>query len=140
MLTWGSIKRWSIDQFKMHGIFVSHRGYLNSAKGGVQICTREYIDVIEAAGISLTMIPFDVDRRPMTRLRRLIDSSPYVGIADPALIERIAKEANENCIGYIFLNQVNLAPLAAEIRRAIKHSCRLILLSHGLESTDLLHL
>jgi len=40
---------------------------------------------------------------------------------------------------YVFLNVVDLAPLALPLRKQVGERCRIILLSHGLESADYLH-
>ncbi|MCP4309294.1 MAG: glycosyltransferase [bacterium] len=40
---------------------------------------------------------------------------------------------------FVFLNQVALAPIASRLKRRLPSASRIVLLSHGLESTDLLH-
>jgi hypothetical protein len=52
----------------------------------------------------------------------------------------LAGLANEVDPDFIFLNQTSLAAFASKIRKVIPAKCRIIVLSHGLESTDLLHL
>src|SRR5205809_3828098 len=59
------------------GIFVSYRGYLEGPRGGVQVCTQEYIEIIKAAGVDLRFCPFEGDRRLSTRILRRIVSSGY---------------------------------------------------------------
>lgn len=123
----------------MRGIFVSYRDFLKGGGGGVQICTREYVDAIEAAGIGLTPCPFDGDRRLSTRIGRRLTSSPYFRPAEPGLVDRLANMSADTAPDVIFLNQVALAVYAPQIKARIPNA-RLVLLSHGLESTDLLHL
>ena len=122
------------------GLFVTFRAFLNPPMGGVQLCTREYIDVIRAAGIDLEFCTFDADRRLSTRLIRRFNSSHYFRPADPGLPGRLAKQIASVRPDYLFLNQSNLAALAAKLRDHVPESCKIVLLSHGLESTDLLHL
>src|SRR6185295_6148718 len=122
------------------GIFVAHRGYLEGPRGGGQVCTREYIDVLEAAGIELRLCAVDVDRRYSTRVLRKLIATSYIRPAEPGAREAIARLAAENPPDFVFLNQVDLAPLAADIRRVVPSACRIVVLSHGLESTDLFHL
>ena len=123
----------------MRGIFVSFSRYLGNTSGGVQICTKEYIDVIQAAGITLEILPFEIDKRPWSRLKRLLNSSPYTAFAEDNLADRVAVLAQTEKADFIFLNQVTLAVLAGAIRRRVEPPCKIVLLSHGAEITDLLH-
>lgn len=122
------------------GLFITYRGYLDESGGGVQACTREYRAVIEAAGIDLTTIPFELDRRLSTRLLRHIDSSPYLRPVAPASLKDIIAQVRQSSAEFIFLNQVSLASIGKELRAYLRPGARLIVLSHGMESTDLLHL
>jgi hypothetical protein len=122
------------------GLFVSYRPFLEGARGGVQICTREYLDVIGAAGVELTLTPFDGDRRVSTRLLRQTDSSPYLRPFEKPLLDRVRALAADVKPAFVFLNQVSIAALAAQIRPWLPDDCRIVLLSHGMEITDLLHL
>ena len=124
----------------MKGLFVSYRGFLAEGRGGgVQVCTREYVDVIRAAGFDLALVPFESDRRLSTRLLRRWTSSPYFRPAPPSLLQELERRAVEDAPDVVFLNQVALASLAPRIRQVMPHA-RIVVLSHGLESTDLLHL
>lgn len=120
-------------------LFVSFQGFLEGAKGGVQVCTREYIDVIRAAGIDLTILPFSLDRRPVTRVLRQFNSSPYFRAFEPSLPSILAGLVQQTSFDFVFLNQVSLATLAPRIRPLLPGKCKIVVLSHGLESTDLLH-
>ena len=121
------------------GLFVSSRGHLGDGKGGVQLCTNEFIEVIEAAGVSLTTLPFDGDRSWSARLLRLIDSSPFVRPHGRSLAGDIVRAVQQQPVDYIFLNQEFLAPVAPVIRPKLPAGCRIVILSHGAEITDLLH-
>ena len=101
------------------GIFVSYRGYLEGPRGGVQVCTQEYIEVIKAAGVDLRFCPFEGDRRLSTRILRRLVSSGYFRPAEPAVLKRMARLVAERRPDFVFLNQVALAPLAREIRELI---------------------
>ena len=71
------------------GLFISQSNFLKSGGGGVQICTREFIDVIEAADVDLTILPFEPDRRLSTSLLRLVDCSrPSSGRSQPTCCRR----------------------------------------------------
>jgi hypothetical protein len=122
------------------GIFVSHRGYLEGPPGGVQVCTQEYIKVINAAGVDLRFCRVEGDRRLSTRILRRFVSSSYFRPAEPTVLDTLAQLVGESQPDFVFLNQVALTPLAKRIRRHMPGACKIIVLSHGLESTDLLHL
>jgi hypothetical protein len=122
------------------GIFVSYRGYLEGPRGGVQVCTEEYIEVIKAAGVDLRFCLFEGDRRLSTRISRRFVSSGYFRPTESAVFGAMARLIAERRPDFVFLNQVALAPLARKIRRRIPSDCKIVVLSHGLESTDLLHL
>ena len=121
------------------GLFISQGNFLNSGGGGVQVCTREFIDVIKAAGIDLTILPFEPDRRLSTRLLRLVDSSPFVRPFAPDLLPRIEAAARQTPFDFVFLNQEVLAALGPFLRSRLGERCKIVVLSHGLEHTDLLH-
>jgi hypothetical protein len=124
----------------VNGIFVAHRGYLEGSRGGGQVCTREYIDVLEAAGIELRLCAIDVDKRYSTRVLRKLIATSYIRPAERGACEAIARLAAERPPDFMFLNQVDLAALAADVKRVVPSACRIVVLSHGLESTDLFHL
>jgi hypothetical protein len=65
--------------------------------------------------------------------------SYYFRPFERGLVEKIRAMVESSGAAFIFLNQVNLASIAAELRSVISLDCRIVVLSHGLESTDLLH-
>jgi hypothetical protein len=138
-LAWGAAAEQPREQ-TASGIFVSHRGYLERPGGGVQVCTQEYIEVIKTAGVDLRFCPFEGDRRLSTRIARRFVSSKYLRPAEPAVLDAVVQLVAERQPQFVFLNQVALTPLAREIRQRVPSACKIVVLSHGLESTDLLHL
>ena len=125
---------------KLSGLLVSHRGNFEGNRGGTQICSEEYLETIRAAGVETHLHLLDHDSRISTRLRRrIVSSSTYDHVAPPAQIEELRRVVAETKPEYVFLNQVNLAGLAPDLRPGLGVGGKIILLSHGLESTDLLH-
>lgn len=90
--------------------------------------------------MSLQTVPFDVKHTLWSRVRRLANASPFVGAFDPELVEEIRRLAATTRFDFVFLNQEVLASLAPLIRPFLPKGCRIVVLSHGLESTDLLHI
>jgi hypothetical protein len=122
------------------GLFISQSNFLKSGGGGVQICTREFTDVIKAAGVDLTILPFEPDRRLSTSLLRLVDSSPFVRPFAPDLLSKIEAAARQTPFDFVFLNQEVLATLGPFLRSTLGPHIKIVVLSHGLEHTDLLHM
>lgn len=121
------------------GLFISQSDFLAGTGGGVQICTREFMEVLEAAGIDLTPLPFEPDRRLATRLLRRINSSPFLRPFEPDLLRRIEVAVRKARFDFVFLNQEVLASLGPFLRSVLPANCRIVVLSHGLEPVDLLH-
>lgn len=120
-------------------LFISHTSALTVNSGGVQICTREYINTLKAAGFSLSMVGFDSDQRILVRLKRRFWSRPYTNLLPPTLLDDVISRVENDGIKFIFFNLVDVAPLAESIRARIGEECKIILLSHGMESVDYLH-
>ncbi|MFL5240824.1 MAG: glycosyltransferase [Gemmataceae bacterium] len=121
-------------------VVVSASAYLDTQRvpGGVQICTQEYLATLRAAGFAVTTLDYEPDRRLRARLRRVLQPRPYANRLPPDLEDRIVNAVNEKT-AYVFLNQVDLAPLAENLKKRLGGRAKLVLLSHGLESVDHLH-
>ena len=120
-------------------LFVSNRRFLGGGRGGVQIATAEFIEVFEAMGFAVKPFAVDVDRRLGTRLVRRLCSSPYCGAMDRAARQTLAAAAADATL--VLVNQVTLA---GEVVRALRslgaERPPVVVLSHGAEITDMLHL
>src|ERR1035437_5533389 len=122
------------------GVFVTFSGSLANRHGGAQICTKEYISTLRAAGINLDLCPYELDGRASTRLLKKLWPSSYFRTTEPGVIERIRAVVESNHAKFVFLNQVQLAVIASPLRNILPSNCKIVALSHGLESTDLLHI
>jgi hypothetical protein len=120
-------------------VFVAHAHGLSSALGGQQLCTSEYLRTLRTAGFAVSIKAVEHDRRLLTRLVRRLRPRPYPPEWRPELVDEIVASAREVRARFIFLNLVNLAPLAPLLRARIDAACKIVLLSHGLESVDFLH-
>jgi len=121
------------------GVFVSASGHLSNRPGGAQQCTSEYLATLRAAGIDLDLCQYGLDKRLSTRMVRKFWPTPYFRLAEQGLIGRIHTMVQKCDAKFVFLNQVQLAWVAAPLRNLMKSECQIVVLSHGLESTDLLH-
>lgn len=119
-------------------IFVSSRVFLGNSGGGVQWCTREYLDTINAAGISTAVISYDAPQDFLTRLVRKLFPAPYRGLHYSGLVQEILTAADREGSNLIFLNNTDAASLAPALL-AFRKNLRLIFLSHGVEITDVVN-
>jgi glycosyltransferase involved in cell wall biosynthesis len=117
-------------------IFVTNRSYLATSGGGVQWCTREYIDVISAAGFELDLVEYDVDRRPFARIRRKLTPRPYKDFIPPEIVTSVERARERPQTPWVFLNNSEPLELAADLVRASHGTAKIVYLSHGAELTD----
>jgi glycosyltransferase involved in cell wall biosynthesis len=123
----------------VNAIFVTHATAVSARPGGLQICTREYLDALAAAGFDLALEMIEHDRRLITRARHRLFPTPYPDQWRPSAVDQIVAAAMRTDAQFVCLNLVNLAPLAAVLRPGLPRATRIVLLSHGLESIDFLH-
>ena len=117
------------------GLFISLSNYVKSGFGGVQRCTREYLEVIEAAGWDLEVVPYEIDRRWKSRLLRKLKPSIFHNRISPFFISALCDRIKAENIPWVFLNQVDALPIASQLRRA-NPNLKIILLSHGAQFVD----
>ena len=122
-------------------LFIAQSLHLDSPyPGGVQICSREYFEVLESAGFDLLPIKIGIDRRPLTRLKRKLWYHPYYNFFNEAEFKKSLKEIiSKKSVEFTFINQRQLAPFSKIIKEVVGSHCRVIILSHGLESVDFFH-
>lgn len=121
-------------------VFVSPAGTLDTGlRGGVQICTDEFLRTFRAAGYDVRPHLVAPDWRLPVRIRQRLRREAYPTRWQPGCAVEIARLVEAVAADFVCLNLVNLAPLARELRSVLPSSCRIVLLSHGLESVDYLH-
>jgi glycosyltransferase involved in cell wall biosynthesis len=118
-------------------LFVAYANHLSTGGGGVQQCTHEFIRVLKGAGLGLELLPVEQDRRCATRLLRRFNPSQYWRPISRACVDRIQDAASG--VEFVFLNQVALAGAIDDLDLGAE-TPPIVLLSHGCEITDLLHL
>ncbi|HEY1109049.1 MAG TPA: glycosyltransferase [Opitutaceae bacterium] len=120
----------------MKALFVHDRDDLHAdIPGGVQLCTREFLEVVSAASGRVALLEVPRASAPGTRLRRKLRLGSYLGY-DPAgfgplLRQAIAAEAPT----HVFLNRSELVRLAPIVRQALP-SAFIAVMSHGNQSGD----
>ena len=123
----------------MTSLFVTLAAALDAPNaGGVRICSQEFRGVLKAAGFECRVWPvtlqLSVPARARRRvLRHLLTLSDF-GRQGALLADEVERAGIRN----VFLNMVDLAPLARAIRERSGNGCVITLLSHGLGSADFL--
>ncbi len=121
-------------------VFVSNELSLGDRPGGQQLCTREYLATVRAAGYEPETVSFRMQYDFAARLRRKLFGAGAYQFGLPAdLADRIVAAAERTNARAVFLNLVETAALAPELRRRLPASAQLAFLSHGLESADEVH-
>ena len=120
-------------------LFLYYEGALAEGGGGVQLCTREYVNALKAAGFELKLIQVKNDRRFRSRVQRKLNPLPYTKeYCEHNVLADIAKVIDAG-VRFVFLNQTVLRPIARALRAHLPNNCRIVLMSHGLRSVDQLH-
>lgn len=120
------------------GVFVATRNSMSDEPGGQQICTREYIAAIEAAGISLVNVIFEPTNGWLEKIGRRVDRRPFRWFIPNDLTDRIEEVVRSTDADFIFLNTTDVAHVAADLSNRGVRGAR-VLLSHGLMSVDFIH-
>jgi hypothetical protein len=121
-------------------LFLSHEKLLLAGGGGNQICSREYHEVLTAGGFDLVDVTYASERGLGRRLRNRISPSSYPNLVPVDYWTRVASEARDSRVGFIFCNFSSFLPHATTLRHIAQDvGAKLVLLSHGLESVDDVH-
>jgi hypothetical protein len=120
-------------------VFISAKYALEPEGGGVQRCTREYVDVAQTAGFALHHVSYEFDQRPLTRIRRRFWPTPYRNLISPTFADAAIQQIRAVGAGWVFFNQIEAAPLAKPLCDLRTAGVKFALLSHGVDSSDYLH-
>ena len=125
---------------KQKVLFISEAGYLRSdIRGGVQLCTDEYIRYIRLVGYDVQEFPvkpsFSLVNRIKIKLR--LDTYEHYDVAP--YIDDLVKAIKSSPIKLVFVNQVSLSPWVETLKKHVPADVKFIGLSHGNESADYLN-
>jgi len=121
-------------------LFLSDKVFVDyTIPGGVQLCTYEFIEYLEAAGYSVKVIKVN----PVITFTRKVKKKLHVEAYELYDVENwlpeIISSINTENIKLVFFNQINLAHWSESIKEAVGKDVKYIGLSHGNESGDYLH-
>jgi len=123
---------------KRRALFLSHEHSLSPGGGGQQQCTREYLAVLEVAGLTVEPVTFRTDRSWPARLRRKLSPRAYQPSMPPEYWARV-EAAVRTSPDIMLCNLNDFIAESGRLRGMLPAGLPLVLLSHGLVSTDLLH-
>jgi glycosyltransferase involved in cell wall biosynthesis len=133
------LRPYEVNGGTIPALVVSSARSVNNKTGAVSMCAHEYLRTLVAAGFRLQILTFDVDRRPLVRLRRKLWPQSYANMIPPYVAAEAAEAARQTGARFIFLHMTDTAPLAGPLRGLLGPDIQIAMLSHGTESVDYLH-
>lgn len=121
-------------------LFISDESHLSAEiPGGVQICTREYMDLMQETGFDVTVLPVSPRSDFQHRLLNRLFSDPYSRYDASTIADRAVRKVVDEEISVVAINQVSLLPVGRVLKNRLDTEITLLSLSHGNESGDVLH-
>jgi len=128
----------SIEKQKI--LFVTDaRHTFSEKKGGVQVCTEEYINLLRASGFDVLLHPVEHTKKFSKRIKIKLGLDMYDRYDFDDLFELIEKVVTTEKIKYVALNQVGLSNFSRLLKSRFGDGVKVVILSHGNESGDFLH-
>ena len=124
----------------MSTLFVTPNDYIDpQARGGVQQCTHDYLKTLIAAGAEPQIASFDIDQAFLTRVGRRLSPRPFAYQVPRAFQASVVERCRRLKTTTVFLNNSVSSALAPALRQALSDDVRIVLLSHGVEHTDVVN-
>jgi hypothetical protein len=120
---------------RVPALFVAHRQVLAPSGGGVQVCNREHMALLEAAGFRLQVISYDFDRSLRDRVANRLFPKVLPAREPRDLAERIVLALTAGGTRHVFHAMNTFPAVLRDIARRFP-DVRQILLSHGAEAVD----
>lgn len=120
----------------MRSLFIHDPADLEAViPGGVQLCTREFLEIVRAASDECQLFTVRVSRSAVWRLRRRLGLGAYLLYAPEEAREALAKTLATLKPSHVFLNRAELMRLAPLIT-SLAPGAKVIVMSHGNQSGD----
>jgi len=121
-------------------LFLADKVFVDAAiAGGVQLCTHEFINYLEASGHIVKIIKVSPNITFMRKVRKKLQIETYELYDIDQWLDEIVDTITGNQIKLVFFNQVNLAHWSSNIKAKVPADVKFVGLSHGNESGDYLH-
>jgi len=122
---------------KIAATLVTTVNSLQGTGGGVQLCTADYLWLLEHAGFELHTVAFEPDRRLLTRVLRKLEGRPFLRMLPRSLTGATVEAVEKSRASFVFFNLLDFPMLARALRQRFNGGLKLVHLSHGLDSTDI---
>jgi hypothetical protein len=120
----------------MRSLFIHDPADLHAAiPGGVQLCSREFLEIVRAASSQVSLLPVTVTRAPCWRLRRRLGLGSYLLYRPEDIRGQLAAAIQAQQLTHIFINRTELSRLAS-LAAQLAPTARIVLMSHGNQSGD----
>jgi hypothetical protein len=103
--------------------------------GGVQLCSREFLRIVESAFDGIAKQPVEYSTRLDHRIRRRLKLGSYIGFDAAAYTARLRRFVTECGVTHVFLNKSELIRFAPVIKSAMP-DVSVIVMSHGNQTGD----
>lgn len=124
----------------MNSLFITNKNDLYSIpKGGVQICSEEYLDIVKNISSSFEVFYIKVSRKWSNRLLRKLNIDSYKLYDVSFYLKSLIDLINEKKIEVVFLNKAELICFSKPIKEIFQNKVKVVVLSHGTETGDYLH-
>jgi hypothetical protein len=121
-------------------LFISDESEFHSKiEGGVQICSQEYYNLLKSSGFDLVTFYVGVSKKLTYRILRKLNLDAYNLYNPEDYVEELVNIIIDNNIKWIFLNKAELIRFAEVIKLKCGSPVKIIVLSHGNETSDFLH-
>lgn len=121
----------------MKSLFVHDPADLHAEiPGGVQLCSREFLEIVRAASAETRLLAVTVTRAPAWRLRRKLGLGAYLFYRPAEARAAVEREAHSGFAPtHVFLNRSELLRLAPLVAKNFPRA-QVVVMSHGNQSGD----
>jgi glycosyltransferase involved in cell wall biosynthesis len=103
--------------------------------GGIQLCSRQFLEIVEAASSSTSRIAVSISRNWVWRVRRRLRLGSYLLYDPRRCAAGLADALRESQPTHVFLNKAELLRLTPVVKR-LRPQATVVLMSHGNQSGD----
>lgn len=122
----------------MKALFITNpKDFDAPVNGGVQICSKEYYQIIETAGIAISFFNVNISLNIIYRIVRKLRLDSYMLYNVNSYKSQLNSVLLENNFDYVFINKAELVRFSKMIKQ-LNQSVKVVILSHGNESGDFL--